>query len=175
MEYISQAHSLFDGLDTENLSKLLFVVGLTCLMASHFLQDGPFKFKKKWILALIAVLNFIPAGLLFYYTYVGTFKFPSLASGDYVGIDTANIVRAGGYSQVGNGDYIFLVKPKIMGCNGLWIRSSDAGFETTKEIVSLAFQTGQSVSVYGEPQNLWKGSKSDNYCHLYAISVFKED
>jgi len=70
-------------------------------------------------------------------------------------------------------DTIFtLVSGPSGGCDGFWLRPSDAGYQASYAMLLAAQMTQRSLTVTGlsDSADLWTGSTGTKYCLVYALS-----
>ncbi|MEI8594388.1 hypothetical protein [Photobacterium sp. Hal280] len=91
---------------------------------------------------------------------------------NYVGSGASTIKMIHSYSEYGGGDVIFrLAESETTSCpSGYWLRKTDPGFDANLSMLIAAFHAKSRVVVYGLPDEIWPGSQTGKYCHLYAIN-----
>jgi hypothetical protein len=75
------------------------------------------------------------------------------------------------YPNYGNGDVIFSVANPISGCSGFWLPPSDPGFKQTYGMLIAAKSAQASVMVWADPNQLWPGSPTGQFCRLTVLRL----
>ncbi|WP_303455175.1 hypothetical protein [Photobacterium sp. 2_MG-2023] len=90
---------------------------------------------------------------------------------NFVGSSVSTIKTIHSYSEFGGGDvYLKLAEPETTSCpSGYWLRKTDPGFDANLSMAIAAFHAKSRVIAYGLPDEMWPGSPTGKYCHLYAI------
>jgi hypothetical protein len=73
-----------------------------------------------------------------------------------------------GYSEFGGGDVAFTVSAPPSGCDGLWLRPTDAGFKTLYAMLLTAYTTKAPMQVGAIDDSLWSGTTS-RFCRVYGL------
>ena len=75
------------------------------------------------------------------------------------------------YEAYESGDVTFTFPngvTNIPGCSGFWIRATDGGFKTILTAVLTAYQSGASIIVDADTDQIWPGS-SARYCLVFDV------
>jgi hypothetical protein len=79
------------------------------------------------------------------------------------------VTTVSGYSDYGAGDVVFTVSNPPAGCDGFWLRPTDAGFKTLYTLLLTAYATRAPVEVAGYNDSLWLGAPNQAYCRVYGL------
>lgn len=72
------------------------------------------------------------------------------------------------YSEAGGGDVTFVTTTTFSGCDGFWLRPTDAGFKALYAALTMAYATQTPVMVFAHNDSIWTGSGSP-FCRVYMI------
>ena len=97
------------------------------------------------------------------------FLFSFAVAQNYVATGDTKIIRINSYNQFGDGDVTVDVETPIPQCpHGYWLTTTDQGFNANLSLILAAYQAGNTVKVWGLPDQLWPGS-SGTVCKLYSV------
>jgi hypothetical protein len=92
----------------------------------------------------------------------------SIAANALVLTPPVTVTKIHSYTDYGAGDVIFNVDATIAGCEGFWLKPSDAGFKQTYAALLMAKAAGIPVVVYAYDNDLWAGGP--NICRVRTLS-----
>jgi hypothetical protein len=74
------------------------------------------------------------------------------------------------FPEFGGGDVIFHFDGTLpSGCDGFWLRPTDAGFKQTFSTLVTAYTTKMPLYVWAHNDSIWTASSS-NYCRVYMLN-----
>jgi hypothetical protein len=102
---------------------------------------------------------------------VGALLAASLAQATEINSTTTQVGYVHTYPNFGNGDVIFSLAAPVSGCSGFWLSPSDPGFKQAYGMLITAKATQASVMVWADPNQIWPGSPSGQYCRLTVLRL----
>lgn len=75
------------------------------------------------------------------------------------------------YTTYNSGDVVVEVTSPLENCaNGFFVGGLDEGAKNVYAMLQAAYLTQKELYIYGNSTELWNGSSSGQYCHIYAVN-----
>jgi hypothetical protein len=85
---------------------------------------------------------------------------------------SVTVTKSLAYTTFDGGDFVFSTSVNAPGCTSGWyISSTDPGYKTAVAVVVTAQAAGNYLTVFGDNSQLWPGSTSGQYCHVWTVGI----